>query len=1084
MKKNIAMLVIAAMAVMLLQQGVFVERVSAADPEPPLYPTKDKFYASGGLSGEGETVLDGDGGANYIGFDDQYGEQVTYLQFSLVNIVRQVESVHLVVPVPNGHVYASNAKGNPFIELHTSQFDEWEEETSELPSPYVSLEKKTFAPSGDTLRFDVTEFIKSQLGSTDDLATFALTGPTAADVNAGAVRHHYIKLSESERLPGNTSVPYLEYIYSPNSPPSGTINIKGGETHSSSTTVTLDLSASDPDGDSIEMEFSNDSTGTWSDKEPFSGSKSWQLSAGEGTKTVHMRLTDSAGNTTEFNDSIILDTTPPVVTGVTNNQFTKQNVSAVFTEGAATLNGSPYTSGTIISAEREHTLIVTDAAGNTNTITFTIDKTAPTVSGVTHNSYSNQPVTITFTEGSATLNSAPFTSGSEVNVDGSYDLVVTDLAGNKSTIHFVIDAAAPTGTLSIEGGKNKTNKNNVDLTITYTDANPVQMRFSNTESDLGNAGWLPVSASHSWNLTPGDSDKTVYMELMDAAGNTNQYSDTITVDTVPPVVTDVNEGDKFNTDVTITFNEGTAELNDSAFISGSTVSSDGDHTLVVTDEAGNITTVNFSIDKTVPSVSGVENGRLYNANVTPVYSDANPGSTATLNGGPGFASGTELTADGDYELVVTDAYGNKTTVHFTIDKTPPAGDLSIEGGDAKTDANSVMLNVTGTDVHAITMEFSNDNMNWSAVESLATTKQWELSAGDGTKTVYMRLTDTAGNTAEFSDTIELDTTAPVVTGVADGEITKEDVTITFNEGTATLKVEPLDAEPFLNNTTVTEDGVYVLIVTDDLGHTTTKTFTIDKKKPIVNEVDNGQKLNADVTITFNEGTAELNGNPFTSGSMVSTDGDYTLVVTDEAGNITTVHFSIDKTEPTVTGVVDGRLYNANVTPVYSDANPGATAILNDTPGFASGTELTADGDYELVVTDGYGNKTTVHFTIDKTPPAGDLSIEGGDAKTDAISVTLNVTGTDAHDILMEFSNDNTNWSPVESLAATKEWELTTGDGTKTVYMRLTDAAGNTAEFSDTIELDTTAPVVTGVVDGEITKEDVTITFNEGTATLK
>ncbi|QRG65233.1 hypothetical protein [Brevibacillus choshinensis] len=36
-------------------------------------------------------------------------------------------------------------------------------------------------------------------------------------------------------------------------------------------------------------------------------------------------------------------------------------------------------SGTLVNAEGWHTLVVTDQSGNTTTVTFTIDKTAPTV---------------------------------------------------------------------------------------------------------------------------------------------------------------------------------------------------------------------------------------------------------------------------------------------------------------------------------------------------------------------------------------------------------------------------------------------------------------------------------------------------------------------------------------------------------------------------------------------------------------------------------------------------------------------------------------------------------------------------------
>jgi hypothetical protein len=75
-------------------------------------------------------------------------------------------------------------------------------------------------------------------------------------------------------------------------------------------------------------------------------------------------------------------------------------------------------------------------------------------------------------------------------------------------------------------------------------------------------------------------------------------------------------------------------------------------------------------------------------------------------------------------------------------------------------------------------------------------------------------------------------------------------------------------------------------------------FTIDKTAPVVTGVSNGT-FNMDVTISFNEGTATLDGNVVTTGTFVSEEGDHTLVVTDAAKNKTTVVFTIKKAEAMV-----------------------------------------------------------------------------------------------------------------------------------------------------------------------------------------
>lgn len=60
------------------------------------------------------------------------------------------------------------------------------------------------------------------------------------------------------------------------------------------------------------------------------------------------------------------------------------------------------------------------------------------------------------------------------------------------------------------------------------------------------------------------------------------------------------------------------------------------------------------------------------------------------------------------------------------------------------------------------MQFSDDNSSWSAAEAYTAGKSWALSSGDGSKTVYVKFKDGAGNWSQvYSDTITLDTTMPI-----------------------------------------------------------------------------------------------------------------------------------------------------------------------------------------------------------------------------------------------------------------------------------------------------------------------------------
>ncbi|WP_407937482.1 DUF4350 domain-containing protein, partial [Neobacillus vireti] len=200
------------------------------------------------------------------------------------------------------------------------------------------------------------------------------------------------------------------------------------------------------------------------------------------------------------------------------------------------------------------------------------------------------------------------------------------------------------------------------------------------------------------------------------------------------------------------------------------------------------------------------------------------------------------------------------------------------------------------------------------VEKLSGVPVPSLKVGDTLEAVGLSGRFSEGDRIRVRDTRELvgtvapDTNSPVVTGVADNGIYNTDVTITFDKGTATL-----NGKDFKNGTVVSEEGSYTLVVTDAAGNKTTVTFTIDKTAPKVTGVENNGIYNKDVTVSFDKGTATLDGVAFTSGTVVKAEGTHTLVVTDATGNTTTITFKIDKTAPKVTGVENNGIYNKDVT---------------------------------------------------------------------------------------------------------------------------------------------------------------------------
>lgn len=139
-------------------------------------------------------------------------------------------------------------------------------------------------------------------------------------------------------------------------------------------------------------------------------------------------LTDQAGNSATITlssttySNVKIDNIPPAVGGVSNGATYTTTVTPSFTEGTATIsrNGATavaYSSNTAISTTGNYTLVVTDAAGNSNTVTFSISIATAT------------------DEKSATailLYPNPCAEGFHINIgEEAVKLTITDLAGRQ-----------------------------------------------------------------------------------------------------------------------------------------------------------------------------------------------------------------------------------------------------------------------------------------------------------------------------------------------------------------------------------------------------------------------------------------------------------------------------------------------------------------------------------------------------------------------------------------------------------------------------------------------------------------------------
>lgn len=390
--------------------------------------------------------------------------------------------------------------------------------------------------------------------------------------------------------------------------PTGSISINGGATYAISTSVTLNLAASDATSGVAQMRFLN-SGGSWTAWEPYSTTKAWTLLSGDGSKTVYVQYSDNAGNASgSYSDSITLDTAPPTGSvsinagatyatspSVTLNLSASDSLSGVSQMRTQNSGGSwtawePYATSkawALVAGDGSKTVNVqfVDNAGNissTYSDSIILDTVKPTGSisingGATYTASTSVTLNLSASDATSGLdvmrfsnNGSTWSSWESYNTSKSWTLTATegnqwvyvqyrDHAGHVSDNYsdsIILDTISPTGTIQVNGGAAYTTSSGVTLNLSASDATSGvnDMRFSNDNSTW--SSWEAYSTSKAWTLSGGDGTKTVYVQYRDHAGNVSgSYSDTITLDTTGPTGSiQINGGATYANTSSVTLN--------------------------------------------------------------------------------------------------------------------------------------------------------------------------------------------------------------------------------------------------------------------------------------------------------------------------------------------------------------------------------------------------------------------------------------------------------------------------------------------------------------------------------------------------
>jgi RHS repeat-associated protein len=470
----------------------------------------------------------------------------------------------------------------------------------------------------------------------------------------------------------------------------------------------------------------------------------------------------------------------------------------------------------------------------------------------------------------------------------------------------------------------------------------------------------------------------------------------------------------------------TALLDGGEFVSGTPVTGEGDHRLVVTatDRAGHVETaeVSFAIDRTAPriEIGGVTPGQVSRLPLSPIVNvvEAHPGSlTVTLDGAP-WNPGSQVEGDGPHTLVATavDVVGHSSTetVTFAIDKVAPSVSISEPKEGALLEVGNVVVAVSATDTGGIASVVVSGVGCLSYPDGLY---RATVPLAEGSNLLEAVVTDMAGNEGRGSVTVFRDSAAPSLTIVSpqDGaRIAGSSVTISGSVDDLLAVTLTVAGQAVAIGPEGTWEGVAVLaagpntvevVATDALGH----------------EARQSLSLRASTTAP-------------------------TLVVGEPSSGLETG-------APSVT--VRGTVTPSDSTDSVSVTVNAAPATVGSGGAFEALVELsTGSNTISVVATDGYGLTSSKSLTVVRSddPPALTLSLP-----TEGLVVNGNclVSGTVAKGA-----------PPVKVTVGALELPVSGGsfygsvpleDGSRAVTVVATDALGRSASVTRNVLVDATPP---------------------------
>ncbi|MEP9243740.1 Ig-like domain-containing protein [Enterobacter hormaechei] len=802
--------------------------------------------------------------------------------------------------------------------------------------------------------------------------------------------------------------------------------------------------------------------------------------------------------------------------------------SLTISASAQDTSGNPVNIGTVVDVDLAPVAISINSVTDDNVLNAAEKGQDLVLSGSSSNVEAGQTVTIIFAgktwtttvdangDWTCTVPAADL-SGLK-DGDASVQVSVTNVNGNaaSSSQAFSVDTAAPAVTINTISGDNMLNATEAAQDLTLSGTSTAEAGQTVTVTFNGNQYTAQVQANGSWTLDVpaadlagiADGSAAVTATVSDKAGNPASAGASVLVDTTVPQITfnSVAGDDIVNI----------AEHGQALIVSGKVTGAQAGDVITLTLNGKDYTAMLDAAGNWSVGVPAADVGALANGDQT---------ISATLTDKAG--NSTSATHAFDVSLTAPVIAINTLAVDDVINATEKGQDLLISGTSNQPDGTHITVTLNGIS-YAATTDASG---NWSVTVPAANVS----ALGEASYSVTASVTDTAGNSANTSHSVLVDSALPQVTinpvatddvinaaevasgqtlsGKVSGAASGDTVTIGIGGNTYTATVQddlswavnvPSDVLTAIGN----GDLIVSASVTNGHGNTGTgeRDITIDASLPglrvdtvagddVINSIEHGQNLiitgSSDGLASGSALTVTVNGKTY--AATVLADGTWTAAI--PAADVGALSAG------TITVTVDGQSAAGNPVSISHDVKVDLAAVAISINPIASddvinaaekGADLVLSGSTTNVeenqtVTITFGGKSYT-ATVDAsgnwtaTVPSADLgSLKDGDASVQ-VSVT-NVNGNSASagreysvdatapTVSIEIVSDNNIINAAEAQQDLVINGVTNAEAGQTVTVTL-----NNVDYTTTVQANGSWSVTVPSADvGAITDGDYTIT---------